>query len=156
LLGALIQRIELPLSERTARPLFFITIALALAFWWFHLSTSIRTAMASIWPIFIGELGASNQFVGDNILGLIVALNFYSVSKLNLEIINFNKIRKYIKFVASFTFSIYLFHLPVFSFLWGVLGLRSPWLIFALLLLAIAGLGQMTERQLPRFRRLLA
>ena len=154
-LGVAIYRIKFLFSERVALLLFVATIVGGLAYFWFDISILIRSKMIALWPGFMATLHGSNQFVGDTLLGLIVATNFVAASRLSNNMRHILRFQRPIKFASSFTFSTYLYHMPMFSFLWGVANFRSPLLILPLLALGVAVLGQFTERQLPVCRRML-
>jgi peptidoglycan/LPS O-acetylase OafA/YrhL len=155
LLGVAMHRIRIRLSERTACLTFVTTLVVASLFFWFDVSIALRTMMIARWPDFMHLLHGANQFLGDILLGLIVSANFIAASNLNSILRPLLTVKNQTKMVASFTFSTYLYHMPLFSLLWGALGLRSPWAVLPFLILGIMILGQFTEKQLPFCRRML-
>ena len=149
LLGVALHRLQPRMSARVALVLFVASGAGALAY--MHLGVNDRL-MA--WTAHWG-LQAANNFAGDWLLGLLVAANFAAAA--NLPVLGRVLIRAkgQIRTAASYTFSIYLYHAPTFALLWGVLGWRQLWLVLPAMALIIVALGQCTERQLPRLRRLV-
>jgi hypothetical protein len=89
-------------------------------------------------------------FVGDNILGAIIALNFVAVANMRVEFSD--RASRLIKLFSSYTFSIYFSTCPSSPSCWGVLGLHSALLVVPFLAVSIVALGSLTERQLPRWR----
>jgi peptidoglycan/LPS O-acetylase OafA/YrhL len=156
LFGVAIYRCRVRLPSTAALVIFAATVIVGLIYFWFDVSIMIRTAMIARWPEFMSPLGSANQFVGDICLGIIISLNFIAASNLHLAAALERGLHVPVKKAASFTFSIYLYHMPIFSFLWGALGLRSPAILIALLILGVVGLGQVTERQLSHWRRLVS
>lgn len=152
LMGVAIYRARIRLSTRWAAALFAISIVAGLAFFRLDLSIGIRNAMTRAMPALMGQLHGANQFVGDTLLGLIVSLNFVAAANLAPWLARLQPISRPCRTAASFTFSLYLYHMPAFALLWGFLGLRSAWTVLPALALCIVGLGLVTERQLPRWR----
>jgi hypothetical protein len=96
----------------------------------------------------------SNQFVGDFLLGLIVALNFLAAGSLGMGLVL--KFEKAIRYLSSFTFSMYVFHMPLAVLIWNGLGVHAAVPFFGLLLLGVMGMGELTERRTKWYRSLLA
>jgi hypothetical protein len=93
-----------------------------------------------------------NEFLGDYLLGLLVSANFIASASLGDRLRALLGIEKHIRYLASFTLSVYLFHMPLTVLVWNGLGVRSV-AGFALLLVAgIFVLGSLTERR-NRFYR---
>lgn len=156
LLGVGIYRVEWRLRQQAALTLFLMTAVLGALYFWYDLGIVVRYWMAARWPGFISPLGGSNTFVGDFALGCILAAHFAAAAHLPGPLGFLLKLRAIARSVASFTFSTYLFHLPLLALIWGGLGLRSPFAVLPLLAIGIGVLGAATERQLPLFRRMLA
>jgi len=152
LLGVLVRRLRFRLDEQWAAALFVVSLLLCLLFFWFDVSLRLRSAIAVIWPWFVPGLQGSNQLVGDMILGLFFAAHLFAVSCMDRTLAPILAWRGGIKTCASVTFSVYLYHMPVFTLLWYVVGIRAPFLVVALLGAGIVLLGYGTERQLPSWR----
>ena len=153
LIGVTLHRWMGALSKRTAVLLFLATVIAGLGFFWFDTGVLIRSAMEDRWPAAMELARGSNQFVGDFLLGIICGLNFVAVGSLDLKpLIRFKAV---IRFFSSYTFSIYVFHMPVTVLLWNGLGVRSPLLFFCLLVAAIVILGELTERRTNWYRSAL-
>jgi hypothetical protein len=155
LLGVAACRRSPRMSERAALLLLILTIGLGLLFFWFDVSVAIRARMSVLWPDFMAALHGSNQFVGDMMLGLIVTANFIAVANLPRLLRVLTTRRREIKLLASFTFSAYLYHMPLFAFFYGVVGLRAPALLLPLLVISIALAGFLTERRTSVLREWL-
>jgi len=96
----------------------------------------------------------SNQFVGDFVLGVIVALNFLAAGSLGMKLAL--KFKTVIRYLSSFTFSLYVFHLPLAVILWNGLHVRSAPAFFGLLMAGVWILGTLTERRTTWYRSKLS
>jgi len=94
----------------------------------------------------------SKRFPGDYLLALIIAANFIAFRRLgNRFAALLNPLAKPIRYVASYTFSLYLFHLPV-ALCATALWQRPPsaelfLLVLASTLIVVFALGSQTERR---------
>jgi peptidoglycan/LPS O-acetylase OafA/YrhL len=147
LLGVLIYRKKVLLPESIALKLFAATVVIGLAYYWLDCSVRIRGYMIAGAPDFIRSLNGSNQFVGDFLLGLIVAANFIAAASISRHLDVLRIVARPIRYLASFTLSVYLFHLPLTVFIWNGLHVRSVAGFALLLLTGIFVLGSMTERK---------
>ncbi|MGW8389825.1 acyltransferase family protein [Pseudoduganella sp. HUAS MS19] len=104
----------------------------------------------------------SKHFLGDYVLALLIALNFLGFRRIAARFDPvFNACAAAIRKAASYTFSIYLFHLPLvllFEILLAGMGKGYAYLaaVLAATLLAVVLLGSVTEQQKDRLRRWLA
>lgn len=154
LLGVWLQR-RMPALERgTAWRLFLLTLAVGLAFIWFDLGARIREAMRAAWPDAMALTRGSNQFVGDFLLGLVVALHFLAAGSLRMDWLL--KCERAIRYLSSYTFSMYVFHMPLVVLIWNGLGVRSGPAFIGLLLAGIVVMGELTERRTQWYRKVLA
>jgi len=147
LLGVIIYQKKVVMREGMALSLFAATVVIGLAYYWFDCSVGIRTYMIAGAPAFMRSLNGSNQFVGDFLLGLIVAANFVAAASINRHLDVLRIIESPIRYLASFTLSVYLFHLPLTVFIWNGLQVRSVPGFALLLLTGIFILGSVTERK---------
>lgn len=154
LTGVLLHRWMIPLNRLHALCLFLISALAGLLFLWKGAGIAIRELMRGIAPELIESAQASNQFVGDFILGVIVALNFLAAA--SLKHILLVKCKRLIQYLASLTFSLYLFHLPLTVLIWNGLQVRSVVMFLALLLGGVWILGTLTERRTKWYRSLLS
>lgn len=156
LFGVAVHRLDIKLSERTAIILFCVTVLAGLLFYFFEISKIIRSLGSQIFPLFWANLSNANQFIGDWILGLIVAINFIAVSSLpNLSKI-FSPAEKLIRLLSSYTLSIYLYHMPLAALLWIGLGVNNPFYFFIILITIVVILGNFTERRVNIYRSSLS
>jgi len=154
LLGVWLQRAMPALGRRTAWCLFLLTLAIGLVFIWADAPARIREVMRAAWPDAMELTRGSNQFVGDFLLGLVVALNFLAAGSLGMGWLL--KCEKAIRYLSSFTFSMYVFHMPLAVLIWNGLGVHSGPAFVGLLLLGIVGMGELTERRTGWYRARLA
>ena len=154
LLGVYLHRRMTVLDRRTALWIFLATIVVGLAFFWIDVGARIREVMRATWPEAMDLTRGSNQFVGDFLLGLIVAMNFLAAGSLGMGLVL--KCEKAIRYLSSFTFSMYVFHMPLAVLIWNGLGVHAAVPFFGLLLLGIVGMGELTERRTTWYRSLLA
>jgi peptidoglycan/LPS O-acetylase OafA/YrhL len=153
LLGVGLHRWMGKISPRYAPWLFGLTLIAGLAFFGLDAGVRIREAMRGVWPDGVRLLKGSNQFVGDFMLGLIVSLNFLAAGSMNLNVLR--KLEKPIRFLASVTFSAYIFHLPLTVLLWTGLQVHDPFGFYGLLAGGILAFGWITERRTKAYRHLL-
>ena len=138
----------------SAAVLFFFGFMLAgLLLFWFDVGVLLRDRMLVAWPAASGQLNESAQFIGDYMLGIAVAGNFLGAAALGNRLNWLFRFENPIRFLASYTFSIYLYHMPLAVLLWNGFGMRSPLLMAVLLAAMLLALGALTERQLPLYRK---
>jgi peptidoglycan/LPS O-acetylase OafA/YrhL len=154
LLGVVLHRKMVPLKPRYALSLFVVSLVAGLAFFWLDAGIQIREAMRVVLPWLIQVTQGSNQFVGDFILGLIVALNFLAAGSLGMKLAL--KFKTVIRYLSSFTFSLYVFHLPLAVILWNGLHVRSAPVFFGLMMAGVWILGTLTERRTSWYRSKLS
>jgi len=101
----------------------------------------------------------SKMFIGDYVLAIIVFLNFAGFRAAD-KILGtpLRAVTKPIRWAASFTLSIYLFHKPLLLFYAALLhgdpkGMYFYVSVLTLVLLTIVGLAMVTEHQKDRFRQ---
>ena len=123
-------------------------------FFWFDISIAIREHIRLFAPRFVTYLTASNQFVGDNLLGVIVSSNFAAIASLAYRSKASPKpILALMNAIAGFTLSLYLYHFPVIIIAqhFGIVGGSG----LLLVILIPVGLGYITELQRFRLREYL-
>lgn len=153
LIGAALYKFMPVLTHRRAAQVFIASIVIGLAFIWFDVSVQIREAMKVAWPVAMGLTYGSGMFVGDFLLGLIVAANFMAAASLDMKILA--RIEVPIRYLSSFTFSIYVFHMPLVILIWNGLGVHIAAVFYPLLTMFIFVFGQVTERQTKFYRAVL-
>lgn len=114
----------------------------------------------------IGETAHKNMtfskfFIGDYLLGLLVFTNFAAMRRvLHTHGLGLHLIERPVRFLAGFTFTLYLLHQPMFLF-WGAVVRGDPgghgyWFtVTALTLLSIGVVGHFTENKRHLFRKAL-
>ncbi len=144
------------LSQRQALPsrwaalLFGLSLALALAIT--LLADGFRLAQRKEeagWP--------PGYHPVDFLLGLTLAVHFYAVSQLNLPLARW---AGGIRYAAGYTFSLYLYHLPLLHLLAALLPSEWPVAARGLVMLAVTpvmvwALGNVTEKRRDGLRRLM-
>lgn len=153
LLGVALYKWMPTLKPASAGWLFASTVITGLAFFWFDVSIHIRESMKATWPVAMSYTQGSNQFVGDFLLGLIVAANFTAAASLRMTTLQ--KLHVPVRYLSSFTFSIYVFHMPLTVLLWNGLAIHNAIGFYTGLALLIYCLGELTERRTGFYRALL-
>jgi peptidoglycan/LPS O-acetylase OafA/YrhL len=155
LMGVATWRLRGRLPAGAAMLFFFGFMAAGLLLFWFDVSVLLRNRLLVYWPQMVQRLHESAFFIGDYLLGLAVAGNFLGAIALGERLRPLFRIERPVRFAASYSFSIYLYHMPLALLLWNGFDLRSP-LESALLLAAmLLSLGMLTEHQLPLCRRVM-
>lgn len=111
--------------------------------------------------IFDIHLGLSRSFVASYMVGILVSINFLGFSAMSSKIkpptTETNVSIRIARYLASFTFTLYLLHYPLLDF-WSALIKSNPqnatdqFLLFGLVLGSIWIVGCCTERQKPLFK----
>lgn len=155
LLGVAVYRARIKLDQDTALRLFILTALMAFAFYWFDFSVKIRAAVVLAAPVFMQDLHGSDQFIGDYLLGAIVAANFVAAASMGSYLRGLVRWQTPIRYLASFTLSSYLLHMPLTVLIWSGFGVHS---VAAYALLLVAGIfvvGSLTERRHRTIRQAL-
>jgi peptidoglycan/LPS O-acetylase OafA/YrhL len=126
-----------------------------LLLFWFDVSALLRDRLLAAWPGAAQQLNESALFIGDYLLGITVAGNFLGAAALGERIKPLFRIERPVRFAASYSFSIYLYHMPLAVLLWNGFGFRSPLQMAAVLAAMLLVLGMLTEHQLPLCRRVV-
>ena len=108
------------------------------------------------WPE--AHLRYSKDFLGDWLIGALILMNILAARSWGLGGLEREAVGRPIVAVASFSFTIYLFHMPLLKFFTSALdhdpaSLASWAVMMAAVGVALVGLGLVTEHQKPRFRR---
>ena len=119
------------------------------------IGTTLHDAFLASWPKTAALLAFSGYPLTDYALAILVALNFYAAAHAHSLGRVLLPLAKPIRLLASFTLTIYLFHLPLLILFWDVL--RAPaWICLVALFSSIVGLGYLTEHRRRDLRALLA
>lgn len=153
LFGVWLFRRRPAISEPAARVLFIGTLAACVLLKWFDVSDSLRSQLYAWTPV-AWRLHYSSQVMYDVLLGVIVTAHFAAAAALPGLGRFLAQWRGAVRYVASFTFSLYLFHMPLTELFSVVLGISSPAVFYAALLACVWMLAQVTERRVPYFRAL--
>lgn len=153
LLGVAVWHWRRRLPQRAAFLFFFGFMLVGFLLFWFDVSVLLRDRMTQQWPQMVLYLHESALFLGDYLLALAVAGNFLGAAAMAHRLQPLLRFERPIRFAASYSFSIYLYHMPLAVLLWNGLELRSPLLMASLLALLLLGLGRLTEHQLALCRR---
>ena len=150
------------LSERRAWLLVAATLAGIVAF---HsadigalLSNRLQQAIGLEW---YAQLTFSKFFPGDYVLGLLIFFNFAAMRKVCARLEPaLLWIESPVRFLAGYTFSLYLLHQPLFLF-WGAVIHGDPaghgywWAVTAMVALSVAAIGYVTESKRHLLKRWL-
>jgi len=145
-------------SYRRSFLLFVVTgIAMVVALV-FEYQLGINNGKSGLPPLYY-----SSNFLGDNFFAVIVAANFIACSLFSKHLLRDLEPLKSVRFIrwlASHTFSLYVYHMPVIFFVRAIAKYNPHNLIAVLVamsvaLLIIAGLSKLTEEQYPVLRTFL-
>jgi peptidoglycan/LPS O-acetylase OafA/YrhL len=153
LLGVSLYKWMPTIDQRNAARIFIASACAGLLYFWFDVSVQIRESMKTIWPVAMSLTHGSGMFVGDFLFGLIVTTNFAAAASLELKVLS--RIQAPVKYLSSFTFSAYVFHMPLAIFIWNGVGVHEVAPFYATLILSIFAFGQLTERQTKLYRYIL-
>lgn len=143
------------LGRGSALLLFAVTAIAAAALCWGNVSDLWRDWLYRVAPPF-WRAHYSTQFMYDIVLGVVVSANFAAVAALGDVLDRLRAVERPIRYLASFTFSLYVFHGPLAELLTKVLGMTSAPLFYAALMAGVFVLAQLTERRTAWYRRQLA
>jgi peptidoglycan/LPS O-acetylase OafA/YrhL len=141
------------LGRGAALALLSASFAVAAVMFGFNLSDTIRSQLYAYAP-FMWRASYSSQLLYDYLLAIAVTANFAAVSSLPLARW-FRASEKLIRYLAGFTLSLYLFHLPLGVLLHDVAGIHSPLAFYGAMAVCIFVLAQLTERRVHFYRSLL-
>jgi peptidoglycan/LPS O-acetylase OafA/YrhL len=141
LLGVFLYRArdKLTFNKTTAVLMIGVTVLMYAVFFWFDAAIHLRELLRSFSPNFVAAITASNQFLGDDLLAVIVTLNFAAILRLAvMEAAPGIVLSKAANRLAGFTFSLYLYHYPLVTLLThmhvaGFTGLFATVIVSALL-----------------------
>lgn len=163
LLGVVLyQQRDTRISPLIGWSLWLGSIVAVAAFQWFDVTTLIAHHLEQV----IGGrwftlLHFSKRFLGDYVLALLIAGNFVGFRAIANQFDWFwKKTGRAIRFIAGYTFSVYLFHLPLMFLLVALIGgdTHSAWFFWSVLALTLIGsclLGHFTEQQKEPIKRWL-
>jgi len=146
------------ISSVAARLMVIVSTALIIvlhAVGYFDTDSKLRETMGR--ERWYPELGFSESVLCDHQLMVLVFCNFAGVC---VGAPPFSVISAPVKWLAGYTFTLYLLHRPLFMF-WGAVWHGDPctskawWMVTALTTLSVVALGQLTEHRREAFRRAL-
>jgi peptidoglycan/LPS O-acetylase OafA/YrhL len=153
LMGVWLQRSRPKLSHGAALVLFVVSWGLGMTMFALDLSDTIRSYLYAHIS-FMWRAHFSTQLVYDYLLGIAVTANFAAIAALPLP--NWLKApERLIRYLAGFTFSLYLFHVPLGELMYEVIGIRAPLPYYAAMAAGTFVLAQLTERRVRFYRALL-
>lgn len=155
LFGVWLFRARPAMGLPAARLLFIATLAACVVLKWIDASDYLRAQLYAAAP-FAWRLEYSTQFVYDLLLGVIVTAHFAAAAALPGLGELLSRWRGAIRYLAGYTLSLYLFHMPLAELFTQVLGITSPAVFYAALAACVWALAQFTECRVPYFRALLA
>ncbi|MGH7119570.1 MAG: acyltransferase family protein [Acetobacteraceae bacterium] len=134
----------------TARAVFVVAAALLLADLATNLNLRIDVLLNGVTGNWVARSDC-RRLAGDTLTGALVALNIFAA---RYAAFDFGRAGRWFAYFASFTFSLYLMHVPLlrlFAAYWN----PGPLVAVAAVLATVWVLGQVTERQKERLRILL-
>jgi peptidoglycan/LPS O-acetylase OafA/YrhL len=142
-------------SGRSALLLFIITGVAVIASLLFENQLGMNNGKVGLPPLYY-----SYNYVGDNLFAVILAANFFACALFSRQFKNDFEPRRVVRFIrwmASHTFSLYLYHVPLLFFIRAVTKYdpHNPYEVAAALCVAlviVSGLSKITEEQYPLLR----
>lgn len=134
--------------------IFVATVAITAAMCWMDVSELWRAWLYRVAPPF-WRAHFSSQVLYDLVLGVVVALNFAAVASLGPSFRALGAIERPIRYLASFTLSLYVFHAPLTELLVKVAKIDHILLFYGALAGCVFLLAQLTERRTGWYRRQL-
>ena len=136
----------------TALLIFITTVTLATAMCSLDVSEQWRAWIYEVMPPF-WRAHYSSQVLYDTVLGVVVTSNFAAVASLSASLEKLRAIERPIRYLATFTLSLYVFHLPLTELLLKVINVNKPLSFYGVLAMSVFMLAQLTERRTSWFRR---
>lgn len=148
---------KIKLSQFFARLVLVLSFFLFILIKWTGFDNYLDQYNSDIWSLIFNAKNYPPQLLGDYLLAVVVAINFFSAMHCGL---NFDKtVEKIIKKAASFSFSFYLFHIPIFTLLRSVFSWQEDSLAVYFLMMIGSGmiimfLAKYTEHKKQFYRSL--
>lgn len=155
LMGVALYRRTPHFQRGTALLLFVVTAAAAAALCGLNVSDIWRDWLYRVAPPF-WRAHYSTQFLYDTVLGVVVALNFAAAASLGSALEKLGHVARPIRYLASFTFSLYVFHGPIAELLNKVVKLQSAPVFYIALAACVIVLAELTERRTGWYRHQMA
>jgi peptidoglycan/LPS O-acetylase OafA/YrhL len=143
------------LSDGAAATLWACSLIAAVILIKSAIGTTLHERFLASWPKTAASLAYSGYPLTDYTLAILVAFNFYAAAHAHSLGRVLLLLAKPIRLLASFTLTIYLFHLPLLILFWDVLH-ASAWICVVALFSSIVVLGYLTEYRRRDLRALLA
>ncbi|MDQ2821586.1 MAG: acyltransferase [Pseudomonadota bacterium] len=141
-------------QPRTAWIVFVLTLVAGALGTWLNISDLLRSALYAAFPP-AWHLHYSTQFLYDLLLGVAVALNFAAVASLAPGLSVPPKLASGIRSLASYTFSLYVFHSLLGVLLVSCLHVTAPLPFYVALGFGTVVLAWLTEKRTHWYRSLL-
>lgn len=157
LLGVLLYRTlgRWPWSERTSMVLWLCSLLAAALLVKSAIPTRVHDAFQARYPLAAARLAYSGYPLTDYALAVLMVVNFRAAAYMHQLGRILRPLAKYIRLAASFTLTVYLFHLPLLILFWDMLH-TSPAICLLALSGSIVGIGYLTEHRRKDLRALLA
>lgn len=150
LMGVWLYRRMPTLQRGQAVLMYASTLVAASLLCWLDVSDSLRSWLYHVCPP-AWRLHYSTQFIYDTLLGIVVTAHFAAAAVLAPSFRWLIHFEKPIRYLAGFSFSIYVFHAPLGELYYAGM---NPVLFYAELAVCMFLLAQVTERRVAYFRRL--
>lgn len=152
LMGVALYRRMPTFSRGLALCIFVATVAITAAMCWLDVSEHSRAWLYRVIPPF-WRAHYSSQFLYDIVLGVVVSFNFAAVASLGTSFSALGVIERPIRYLATFTLSLYVFHAPLTEWLVKVVKVEHAIPFYAALAVGVFLLAQLTERRTAWYRR---
>jgi peptidoglycan/LPS O-acetylase OafA/YrhL len=145
-----------PLSRRSARMGWLLSLALLAVFRLLDGEQRLRDLGAAIWPFESLQLKSAERYLGDYLVCMMVLLNFYCARY--AQFLGLEKMKRSIRDLSSYTFTLYLAH-PLVISMWKYFhgpqesDLLQLLLVTILIAVATYAIGLVTEKKKDVFAR---
>ena len=151
LMGVLLYKKMPALDTNAAKALVLITMIAAGLLYWFDVSDSLRRWLYEVFPP-AWRFHYSSQFLYDILLGIIVTVHFAAIASLGQRSNVLERVEIPIRYLAGFTFSLYVFHEPLRSL---ISPQDNPLFFYGQLAFYVFLLANVTEKRVHFFRKIL-
>lgn len=141
-------------SRAAAWLIFVVTIAITATMCAMDVSEHWRAWMYRVVPPF-WRTHYSSQGLYDIVIGVVVSFNFAAAASLGASFQALKAIERPIRYLATFTLSLYIFHAPLTEWLVKVVKIDHALPFYATLAVCVFVLAQLTERRTGWYRHQL-
>jgi peptidoglycan/LPS O-acetylase OafA/YrhL len=149
--GVLLYRLRPTVSRPVAIALLAFSVLGYAAAYHVHLSVVLQVWLKTVTAGQAYRLGPSTAVLSDYLVTLLTVANFLAVDNLTRSMAVAPRVRSGIAWCASFTLTIYLFHMPLLALLHDILQIEGA-VLLAVVFPLLWGIGLLTEHRRASWR----